>query len=100
MIKPLHNCIAVREISAPEFSPGGIFIGAEPEDKEFVKGLIHGEIIAVGPGKIAGDGSRESMWELQAGDKISFSPVGKVKFEIDGETITMIKRDAVIGVEK
>ncbi len=98
MIRPLHNRIAVREIEAPEYSPGGIFIGAKPEDKEFVKSLVQGEIIAVGPGKFDGEGRRESMWDLKVGDMIEFSPVGKVKFNIDGQDITMINRDAVTGI--
>ena len=93
-IRPLLNSLAVREIETPTFSPGGIFIGQAPSDTGFVKGLERGEVLAVGPG-LAGD----DMWDLKAGDMVHFSPVGKVCFEIEGSPITMIRRDAIVGVD-
>lgn len=92
MITPILDRIVVKPI-VNQISAGGIFIGT-PVDKQLVKDAVKGEIISVGPGKWTKKGTRESMWGLKAGDLITHSAVGNVKF---GEYI-LIRRDAVIGL--
>lgn len=88
-IRPLANHVLIRKLKAEKFSAGGIFIGEHEEN--------HGEIIAVGPGKWDKNGKRETMWNLQPGDRVCFSPNGNAPVKVDGEELVMIRRDAVIG---
>jgi co-chaperonin GroES (HSP10) len=89
-IRPIGERIAVRKIEPPTTSSSGIFVGAERRDDGFVKHTERGQVIAVG--------SSADMWGLQVGDLVEFSPVGSATFEVDGRSVTMIRRDAVVGV--
>nr|WKF58820.1 10 kDa chaperonin [Paraburkholderia busanensis] len=97
-IRPLNDRIAVREIKPPTVSPGGIFIG-EYVDEGLSKEIVVGEVVAVGPGLKNSKGGRESMWGITAGQIVQFSPVCSHKETVDGEEITIIRRDSVIGVQ-
>ena len=88
-VKPLANHVLLRKLSGQQFSAGGIFLGENEENT--------GEVIAVGPGKWGKNGKRETMWGLQPGDRVVFSPNGNAMFKIDGEEFVMVRRDAIIG---
>lgn len=91
----LADRIAVREDVPPEVV-GSIFSGAQKDDA-LVKTMVHGEILALGPGKNLPTG-RGSMWGLKVGDRIAYSPVKSEKRVIDGERITFIRLSSVAGV--
>ena len=97
MIRPKLDTIVVRQEAEPEFSKGGIAL--IPKDQtQLIKEEMKGEIVAVGPGKYDKKGRRDTMWGLQSGMKISFSPVCCVPIEDNGDKYLMIKRDSVIGL--
>ena len=96
-IQPLNDRIAVREIKPSDISSGGIYIG-EFIDDGLTKEIVHGEVIAVGPGLINGKGMRESMWGIKPGDIVGYSPVCSVTQNLDNVPVTIIRRDAVVGV--
>lgn len=95
----LNDRIAVREIKPPALSEGGIFLG-EHVDDGFVKDGVIGEVIAVGPGARLPSGERDSMWDIEPGQTIRYSPVLGHKEMVDGEEITIIRRDSVFGVQE
>lgn len=92
-IRPIGDRIAVREIKPATCSDSGIYLGPAPEDTELVKHTVRGQVLAVGPGKDAG-----GMWGIQAGQEVEYSPVGSTTLDVDGQAVTMIRRDAVVGV--
>lgn len=94
----LNDRIAVREIKPPTMSEGGIFLG-ELVDTALVKDVVIGEVVAVGPGARLPNGQRDSMWGLQPGQTIRYSPVLGHKETVDGVELTIIRRDSVIGVQ-
>lgn len=98
-IRPLNDRIAVREIKPPTTSAGGIFIG-EHFDDGLVKEIVVGEVLAVGPGMKNAKGGRDSMWGLAPGQIVKYSPVCGHKEIVDGEEVTIIRRDSVIGVQE
>lgn len=98
MLTMLHSRIAVREIKPPSLSEGGIFLGDAPEDEGFVKEMVFGEILSIGPGQVKNNGKREHMGGLKVGDKVAFSPVLMVRHEVDGEEIIITKLNAIAGV--
>ncbi|MFD1558351.1 hypothetical protein ACFSHT_22425 [Paraburkholderia silviterrae] len=96
----LNDRIAVLEIKPPTVSEGGIFLGEAPLDGGFVKEGVTGVVLAVGPGARLPSGERDSMWDIEAGQTIRYSPVLAHREEIDGEEVTIIKRDSVFGVQE
>lgn len=92
-IRPLSDRIAVRPIPVPTHSESGIYLGEAPADDGFVKKTVRGEVLAVGPGKERGE-----MWGIEIGQIVEYSPVGGNPCEVDGQSFTMIRRDAVVGV--
>lgn len=96
-LEMLSDRIAVREIKKPVVSDGGIYIG-EQEDDGLVKEIVQGEILAVGPGLVNSKGKLEWMWGLKPGDIIGYSPVCSHTQVIDGEEVTIIRRDAIVGI--
>lgn len=91
---PMNDRVIVRERRSVT-SPGGIYTGEQVDDG-FVKELVEGEVIAVGPGLKTRSGKRDSMWGLEPGMVVRFSPVCSYKTS-DGE-YTVIRRDAIAGV--
>lgn len=97
-IRPLSDCLVLKRIRESQYSNGGIFLGDHEETDMTLKPVIYGEVIAVGPGKYNEDNERKSMWGIQVGDKLAFSPNGNHDFNIDGEDVVMIRRNSVIGL--
>jgi len=93
-LNPLHDRLVVRErkpvLSSTLYVPDQV-------DDGLVKELVEGEVVAVGPGLKIRAGARDSMWDLQPGLIVKFSPV--CSFPVDGEPgLLLIRRDAVAGV--
>ena|ERR1700731_971706 len=96
-IKPLGDRLAVKAHEQPEMSAGGIFVGQQIDDG-LVKEIVRGTIIAVGPGLANDRGIVDSMWDLKIGDVVEYSPVCCHTEVVDGEKITLIRRDAIVGL--
>lgn len=96
-VTPLHDRIVVRLHKDPVETKSGIFIG-EHVDDGFTKEIVEGEVLAVGPGMKLSARRRDSMWDLRPGHVVKFSPVCSVTQVIDGQELTLIRRDAVIGL--
>lgn len=96
-IRMLNDRIAVREIKPPTMSEGGIFLG-EPVDDGLVKEIVRGEVVAVGPGARLSSGERDTMWGIQPGQTVQYSPACSHREVVDGEELTIIRRDSVIGL--
>jgi|SRR5579863_8912034 len=94
-LQPLHDRLIVRERKAT-VSPGGIYLG-EMVDDGLVKELVEGEVVAVGPGAKLSARRRDSMWDLQPGLVVKFSPVCSVPVTRE-PGLLLIRRDAVAGV--
>lgn len=94
-LQPTGDRLVVRERKYT-MSPGGIYTG-ELVDDGFVKEMVEGEVIAVGPGLKLNAVRRDSMWDLVPGMIVKFSPV--CSFRVPGDdSLVVIRRDAVAGV--
>lgn len=99
-IRPLTNHVIVRRLEQEEKSPGGIII---PERHR--QPTLEGVVLAVGPGRIMGNGEREPM-ELKRGDHVMFGRYGthdrevkeKVDRKVGAKTILVLREDDVLGV--
>ncbi len=90
--KPLQDRILVKRLEPPEVKKGGIIIPDTAKEKP-----QEGEVIAVGPGKVSDDGTRQPM-SVKVGNKILFGKYSGSEIKIDGEEHLILREEDVLGV--
>ena len=90
--RPLHDRVVVRRIEAEEKTSGGIIIPDTTKEKP-----QEGEVVAVGPGTRAEDGTITAL-DVQAGDRILFGKWSGTEVRIDGEELLIMKESDILGV--
>ena len=90
--RPLHDRVLVRRIEAEEKTAGGIIIPDTAKEKP-----QEGEVVAVGPGARAEDGTVTAL-DVQAGDRILFGKWSGTEVKVDGEELLIMKESDILGV--
>jgi len=90
--RPLHDRVVVRRIEAEEKTSGGIIIPDTAKEKP-----QEGEVVAVGPGARAEDGTVTAP-DVKAGDRILFGKWSGTEVKIDGEELLIMKESDILGV--
>ena len=80
-LKPLADRVIVKPLEAEEKTAGGIIIPDNAKEKP-----QKGEVIAVGPGKIADNGQKITM-ELKKGDKVLYGKYSGSEVTVDGDDL-------------
>ncbi len=84
---PLGERIVIKPMEQEAQTRGGILLPDTAKEKP-----QEGEVIAVGPGRVADDGSRIAM-ELTIGDKVIYSKYAGTEYE-DGDEEYLIMRES------
>ncbi|MDD3798802.1 MAG: co-chaperone GroES [Novosphingobium sp.] len=90
--RPLHDRVLVRRIEAEEKTAGGIIIPDSAKEKP-----SEGEIVAVGNGSKAEDGTVTPL-DVKAGDRVLFGKWSGTEVKIDGEDLLIMKESDILGV--
>ncbi len=88
-MKPLADRVVIMPSPAEEKTKGGIILPDTAKEKPVI-----GEVVAVGPGKIADDGKKVSM-EVKVGDKVLYGKYSGTEVTVEG-TEYLIMREADI----
>ena len=91
-IRPLHDRVIVRRLEEERKSPGGIVIPDTAKEKP-----VHGEVIAVGHGKILEDGKVRPL-DVKAGDKVLFGKYSGTEVKIGDEELLVMREEDIMGV--
>ena len=91
-IVPLSDNIVVKPITKEAQTASGIYI-PDTASKEKPQ---EGEVVAVGPGRRADDGSVIAM-EVAVGDKVMFKKYAPDEFEINGDKVLVLRESDVIA---
>jgi len=91
-IKPLFDLVIIRREKSEETTPGGLIIPPTAQKKSTI-----GYVVAVGPGKILGNGRRVAP-EVKAGDKIILGEWSGQEIDINGEKCLIMKEELINGV--
>jgi len=91
-IKPLQDRVIVKRVEEEETTKGGIIIPDSAKEKP-----QEGEIIAVGPGKVADDGKKISL-DVKAGDRVLFSKYAGTEIKIEDEEHLIMREDDILGI--
>lgn len=90
--RPLHDRVVVKRLEEESKTPGGIVIPATAAEKP-----IHGEIMAVGPGKKSEDGQIHPL-DVKVGDKVLFGKYSGTEIKLDGTEYLVMREDDIVGV--
>jgi chaperonin GroES len=90
-IRPLGDRVVVKVVK-DEKTAGGIFLPENAQEKPQT-----GEILAVGPGKILDNGSRQTI-DVAVGDRILFAKYSGTEVKLDGETYLLLAEKDILGV--
>jgi chaperonin GroES len=91
-LQPLDDRVLVVRTEQDEKTSGGIIIPDTAKEKP-----QQGKVIAVGPGKMNGDGKRIPM-EVKKNDRILFSKYGGTDVELEGVEHLILRQDDILAV--
>jgi len=91
-LRPLHDRLIVKRLAEDEVSKGGIIIPDSAKEKP-----QRGEVIAVGKGKIAEDGTVRPL-DVKAGDTVLFGKYAGTEVKIETEDRLIMKEDDIQAI--
>lgn len=91
-VRPLGERVIVKPAPREEKTAGGLFIPDTAKEKP-----QQGEVIAVGPGRKADDGTLLPM-ELKVGDKVLYGKYAGTELKIDGEIYLIVKESDILAI--
>ncbi len=91
-LKPLNDRVVVKRIEEEERTAGGIIIPDSAKEKP-----IQGEVLAVGHGKLAEDGTRRPL-DVKAGDRVLFGKYAGTDIKVEGEELLIMREDDILAI--
>lgn len=91
-IRPLHDRVIVKRLEEERKTASGIVIPDSATEKP-----DQGEVLAVGKGKVADDGSVRAL-EVKVGDKVLFGKYSGQAVKVEGEELLVMREDDIMGV--
>lgn len=91
-LKPLNDRVLVKRLESEEKTAGGLYIPDTAKEKP-----SKGEVVAVGPGKVADDGKRVEM-AVKTGDTVLFNKYAGTEIKLDGIEHLVMREDDILAV--
>lgn len=91
-IRPLHDRVIVKRLEEERKTASGIVIPDSAAEKP-----DQGEIVAVGKGKVADDGTVRAL-EVKVGDKVLFGKYSGQTVKVEGEELLVMREEDIMGV--
>ena len=93
-IKPLGDRVLVRPIEQSEQKRGGIIIPDTAKEKP-----QEGQVVAVGPGKVAESGEKIAM-NVKKGDKVLYGKYAGTEVKLDDVDYLIMPESDILGIIK
>lgn len=91
-LKPLNDRVLVKRLESEEKTVGGLYIPDTAKEKP-----SKGEVVAVGPGKIADDGKTIAM-TVKKGDTVLFNKYAGTEVKLDGVEHLVMREDDILAI--
>ncbi len=91
-LKPLNDRVLVKRLESEEKTAGGLYIPDTAKEKP-----SKGEVVAVGPGKVAENGQRVAM-DVKAGDTVLFNKYAGTEVKLDGVEHLVMREDDILAI--
>jgi len=88
---PIEDRVLVRPAAAETVSASGIVLPDSAQEKP-----LRGEVIAVGPGKIAKNGARMEM-PVTVGDQVVYGKYSGNEIQFEGEDYKILRADEILA---
>lgn len=90
--RPLHDRVLVKRIEQESKTSGGIIIPETAKEKP-----IQGEVVAVGAGVKAEDGTVRAL-DVKVGDVVLYGKWSGTEIKLDGEEYLIVKESDIMGI--
>ena len=91
-LKPLTDRVLVKRLESEEKTAGGLYIPDTAKEKP-----SKGQVVAVGPGKIAENGSRVAM-AVKKGDEVLFNKYAGTEIKLDGVDHLVMREEDILAI--
>ncbi len=91
-LKPLADRVVIKPAVAEEKTKGGIILPDTAKEKPVI-----GEVVAVGPGKVADDGKKISP-EVKVGDKVLYGKYSGTDVTVEGEEYLIMRESDIFAI--
>jgi chaperonin GroES len=90
-LKPLGDRVIVKPIVKEEVTKGGIVLPDTAKEKP-----QEGEIVAVGPGKLADDGKRIEM-DVKKGDRVIYAKYAGTEWKYENQEYLILRESDILA---
>jgi chaperonin GroES len=90
-IHPLADRVLVKPMEKEEKTKSGIYLPDTAKEKP-----QEGEVLAVGPGKMADDGKR-ILPDLKVGDRVIYAKYGGTEIKVDDEDLIILRESDILA---
>jgi chaperonin GroES len=90
-LQPLADRVLVKPIEKEEKTKSGIYLPDTAKEKP-----QEGEVLAVGPGKIADDGKRIPL-DIKVGDVVLYAKYGGTEIKVDGDDLMILRESDILA---
>lgn len=90
-IRPMYDRVFLKRLDDEQVSPGGIVIPETAQKRNAVC-----EVVAVGPGKVRDDGTRQRP-QIEPGMKVILAKYDGTPLTIDDETYIIVREDELLA---
>ena len=90
-LQPLADRVLVKPIEKEEKTKSGIYLPDTAKEKP-----QEGEVLAVGPGKIADDGKRIPL-DIKVGDIVLYAKYGGTEIKVDGDDLMILRESDILA---
>lgn len=90
-LEPLADRLVVKAIQKEEVTKGGLVLPDTAKEKP-----QEGEVLAVGPGRVADDGKRIPI-DIKVGDVVIYAKYGGTEIKVEGEEFMILRESDVLA---
>ncbi len=91
-LRPLGDRIVIKPTPREEMTKSGIVLPDTVKEKP-----QEGEVVAVGPGRVLDDGSREAM-DVSVGDKVLYAKYAGTEFKVDTDELLIVSQKDILAI--
>ena len=91
-LRPLGDRVVVQPTAREEMTKSGIVLPDTAKEKP-----QEGKVLAVGPGRILDDGSREAI-DVSEGQKVLYAKYAGTEFKIDGDEYLIVSQKDILAI--
>ena len=92
-LRPMNDVVIIERIPEADMTAGGIVIPETAKEKK----PQEAKVIAVGPGRMRDDGTREPI-DCEPGDEILVGRYAGSEFQIDGVEMSAVRAGDILAV--